>query len=273
LLISECVLRSFLKCNALAFLLFFFDVPPAPAEAPLLAAGEGLAIAAFEPSFSSRAFDAHGASMPAATWRQTGFSTYFEWGVSNDVTGIVTVSAGRAALGAEVPRAGLAPSQVGLRTMLAHFSNQALAIEGAVSTPAAPKPFADLIDAGRGVGWSADLIYFTNFKIGRAEAFASVRIGRRDAGSGGAKEWRSETTLGTRPAENWLVLLQAFETAGLDPAAAAIWSRPRDLKLQASLVRDFTRIWSVQVGVFATPWGREARLEHGIVLGLWRRFK
>jgi hypothetical protein len=80
-----------------------------------------------------------------------------------------------------------------------------------------------------------------------------------------ADETRIDTTLGLRPARNWLLLAQTY--AGQADRSPV---RSRWVKSEFSVVRSVGD-WSVQAGWRDTYSGRETARDRGVVLGLWRR--
>jgi hypothetical protein len=107
------------------------------------------------------------------------------------------------------------------------------------------------------------------FDILGTSAFIEVQFGRRADRDDGRAEWRLDTTFGLKPAENLLVLAQAF-------AAASPRQGPRPaeqrLKAQASLVWTGSSFFSLQASAFTTVAGRNTGRETGAVLALWFRY-
>jgi protein XagA len=109
-----------------------------------------------------------------------------------------------------------------------------------------------------------------NVEIAGLPAFVEAQAGYRWRGGRHAGEARLDMTLGIRPVDRVLLLVQSLNTLAVTGTGAA--GRPRQHKLQASIVYDLTETWSVQAGAFVAVAGRDALREQGVLLGLWRKF-
>ena len=109
------------------------------------------------------------------------------------------------------------------------------------------------------------------FAIADFPGFVDVQLGYRFRRDGPPNELRLDMTLGVRPFERLLLMLQSFNIVA--PAAgAAGYPAMRQHKLQASAVLDFGKAYSVQAGAFTTVAARNARHEYGLISGVWYRF-
>jgi protein XagA len=109
-----------------------------------------------------------------------------------------------------------------------------------------------------------------SFEIGGAPGFVDLQGGYRWQGEGAPKEWHADFTVGLRPQPRLLVMLQSFATAANH--ATAVCNRYSWIKLQESLVYDFSRSWALQAGFFETVAGMNAGRELGPMIALWYHF-
>ena len=111
-----------------------------------------------------------------------------------------------------------------------------------------------------------------SFKAGAWPAFLDLQVAQRfRVGDNVPNEFRFDATLGVRPAERWLILLQSFNVVSEGDAGPTQPSYDYS-KLQLSVVYDVTKAWSLQVGGFTTVAGRNALQENGALLAAWYRW-
>jgi hypothetical protein len=111
-----------------------------------------------------------------------------------------------------------------------------------------------------------------SFRIGGLPAFVEAQAGYRWRSTGRADEALLDLSVGVRPIERLQVILQVFNTTALQRDGYGGRDRPRQHKLQGSVVVDVTETWSVQAGGFVSLAGRSALREQGVLLGVWRKF-
>ena len=68
-----------------------------------------------------------------------------------------------------------------------------------------------------------------------------------------------------------MLILQSFNTISSGSSSPGFPGN-RSHKLQVSVVYDFNRNWSAQIGAFTAIAGKNALLERGLVAGVWHRF-
>ncbi len=66
-------------------------------------------------------------------------------------------------------------------------------------------------------------------------------------------------------------MLQSFNALS-DGSHAPLFPAEQTMIVEPSLVYDFDKTWSLQVGFYATPRAVAANREAGAVVALWRRF-
>jgi protein XagA len=111
-----------------------------------------------------------------------------------------------------------------------------------------------------------------SFRIGDLPAFVEAQAGYRWRSTGRADEAVLDVSVGIRPVERLQVILQLFNTVALQRDGYGGRDRPRQHKLQGSVVFDVTETWSVQAGGFMSVAGRAAPREQGVLIGVWRKF-
>jgi hypothetical protein len=110
-----------------------------------------------------------------------------------------------------------------------------------------------------------------SFKIGALPAFFDVQLGQRFRLGAPPNEVRADFTLGVRPLDPWLVLVQSFNV--ISEGAGSV-SNPDYAyhKLQLSVVYAVTPVLSLQLGGFETYMGHNALRERGAIMGVWAKF-
>jgi protein XagA len=229
----------------------------------LLDPGRTLTIASISYGGFSTAFDAAGALRRSAAFTKVTQATHVAYGLTDKVTLIGQLDSDRLLPqfindpGASTSWSTLGGARLMLWRNDAHVvSVQALAGAG--------QSFTDM-------GFSADIRLLTghSFEIAGMPAFGDLQVGYRHGAPGIRSELRFDATLGMRPHPDWLVLTQVFTAQALAshglPAATRI-------KLQSSVVWDFSRHWSLQLGLYTTLFGINSVQENGAMLALWRRF-
>jgi protein XagA len=109
------------------------------------------------------------------------------------------------------------------------------------------------------------------FALGSWQAFAEVQTAYRWRGGGNRDELRFDTTFGVRPVPPLLLMMQSFSSLSTAGRGRVGEGRPRQHKLQPSIVYDLSERWSLQVSTFASIKGRDSIREQGGQVALWRR--
>ncbi len=109
------------------------------------------------------------------------------------------------------------------------------------------------------------------FAIGSWQAFAEVQTAYRWRGGGNRDEVRFDMAFGVRPFPQLLLMVQSFSTFTAAGRGRVGEGRPRQHKLQPSIVYDLSERWSLQVSAFASIRGRDSIKEQGAQVALWRR--
>jgi hypothetical protein len=114
----------------------------------------------------------------------------------------------------------------------------------------------------------ARLLIGRSFTIFGFPAFSSLEIGYRSPGGFG-HEVRADATMGIRPMEKLLVLLQTFNISAIH--AAPLYPT-RSNKIALSAVYAVTQNISVQLGGIIGLPGVNTTTERGVISAVWYRF-
>jgi protein XagA len=245
----------------------------AHAGAWTLDAGQSIAIVTGTTSAADKIFDASGNTQSIPRYSKSELQALFEFGATNWLTLMLAPSLQH--VGIDPPfaaqRSGLGYTDIGARARLAGgdswvFSAQTtLRIPGTFdkSNPAAIGYTDPEIDLRGLFGYS--------FKAGTMPAFLDVQVAQRLRFDGPPNEFRADVTLGIRPQDRWLVMLQSFNVVS---EGAGNWNLPSYSysKLQLSAVYEVTPKLALQLGGYTTYWGRNALQENGLVVGAWYKF-
>ena len=235
--------------------------------------GKGELIETLAFSSSSIYFDERGSSRSMPLRGASELSSYLEWGAAKGVALVASSAAERIKTQGEQTRTGLEPTALGARFALFDTPLASLAFQVSALAPAAPAALSRAILSGTHPGADVRLLAFRDFQLFGTPAFAEIQAGQRATGFQGVSETHADFTVGVKPTQRWLVLVQGFGTIARAPSAAvALVGRPAYEKLEISAVYEISAEWSAQVGYVATAVARDARRDRGAILALWRRF-
>jgi hypothetical protein len=243
------------------------------AGAWMVETGQGLAITSLTPSQARKVFDAQGDLQSAPRYSKTELETLFEYGVSNWFTAMLAPSLQHVGIAAPVDarRTGLGYTGVGGRLLLLQKDSWVLSAQTTLRVPGTfdKSNFAAIGYTDPEVDVRGLLGY--GFEVGGWPTFIDVQLAQRFRLGGPPDEFRADVTLGTRPLERWLLLLQSFNVIS-EGAGTLGFSSYAYHKFQVSAVYAVTPALSLQVGGFTTYAGHNALQENGIVLSGWYKF-
>ncbi len=235
--------------------------------------GQALVIATSSFSDSNMAFDPQGKLIPVSSWRKFELGFYVEYGLTDALTLIAkptladTASAGPPA----GTYRGFQSVEAGARVLLTRLGDFMISGEGLFKAPGSTDALNQALIGATAFEAEGRLLGGVSFVLFDHPAFFDGEIAYRARNGGNPGEARLDLTLGWRPFDKVLLLLQDFSAATIGQGSFAYpaekWS-----KLQPSIVYDFAPGWSAQVGGFATIAAENARIEHGALVALWRRF-
>lgn len=228
-----------------------------------LPAGETQAILKYEAADASSGYDPNGLRLPIAHLRDDSVSLFVEHGLTDRLT-LQAKAAYTSGEDQFVHYAGRGPIELGLRYAVLNGPKGVVSVYlGAVAA-----------GVGRNAGYAAPhtgdgdielrVLAGRNITVRGQSMFAEAQLAhlfRR----GLPDETHLDTTLGWKVTPRWLVLTQVY-AGRAETSPAPSWA-----KVEVSAVRHIGR-WSLQLGWRQVVAGRETPIEHGPVIGLWRRF-
>lgn len=242
---------------------------PGRASSWPLPPGETLVVFKTETMTADRVFGADGRDRPAERRVDHEISAFVERGLTRRLTfqGKLSWQSGSDAL---VDYDGRGPVEVGLRYAVLDRPDLKVSLYGGVAS-AGDGRNAGYAEPGRGdgdaelrlmVGRSARLPR----RLGGLAWFTDLQLARLDR-TGLPDEVRFDSTSGLRAGRGgrWLLLWQTY--AGRTDGDRAAWS-----SVEAAVVRDLGRGWSLQAGWRESASGRNVPRASGPVIGVWRRF-
>lgn len=245
----------------------------AHAGAWTLDAGQGIAVVTGTAASATRAFDSGSNLQSIPRYSKSELQALFEFGATNWLTLMLAPSLQH--VGIDPPsgaqRSGLGYTDIGARARLTGGESW---VFSAQTTLRIPGTFDKANPAAIGyTGAEIDVrgLFGYSFKAGTMPAFLDVQVAQRFRFDGPPNEFRTDVTLGVRPAERWLVMLQSFNVIS---EGAGTWNLPSYSysKLQLSAVYEVTPRIALQLGGYTTYWGRNALQENGLVVGAWYKF-
>ncbi|WP_339949236.1 hypothetical protein [uncultured Albimonas sp.] len=264
--------RGLAVCAAL-FAASMLPAPDALAGAWTLPEGDGQAILGLVVNNADRTFDGSGTVIGGGGLDRIEVTGFVEYGLRDDLTliGQTTLTSRETAPPFASDYQGLDYTELGLRQRLAQGERWVISGQGSVRLPGATDS-RDPAQAGiTDVETDLRLLLGRSGKAAGLPAFAELQTGYRVRFDDPPNEIRVDASFGVRPHDDWLLLGQSFTTLS-DGSARGVFPDSDYVKLQASVVYDVTEAWSVQVGAFATVWGRNALVERAALAAVWRRF-
>jgi hypothetical protein len=238
-----------------------------------LESGQGLAIMSLTPSQARKVFDARGNVQSTPPYSKTELETLFEYGVSSWFTAMLAPSVQHISIGApiEAHRTGSGYTDVGGRVLLSQGSAWVLSAQTTLRVPGAFDK-----SSAASIGYTDSEVdvrglFGYGFEIAGWPTFIDVQLAQRFRLGGPPDEFRADLTLGVRPLERWLLLLQSFNVSS-EGAGTLGFSSYAYHKLQASAVYAVTPAMSLQLGGFTAFAGHNALQENGVVLSGWYKF-
>ncbi len=211
----------------------------------------------------------------AGAARETRFETSLdvEYGLRDWLTAFVQGGLEDYAIAAPVADSyrGLDYSAAGLRARL--FSSQSLvwSVQGTALVPGAQDPLRPAQAGNTGFDSDWRMLVGSSFVLGSWQSFLDASLGYRTRAGGPPDEWRTDLTFGVHLRQDVTIMVQSFNSVS-NGSRAPLFPAEQTMTVEPSLVYDFNKIWSVQLGVYTTPRAVNANRESGIVVALWRRF-
>ena len=239
------------------------------------AAGEGVAILTTRFTDGRDFIDGAGRRWRAPRWRKFETQLHLEYGVTDWLAAIARPRFASIDEGGRkgFRGGGLGASEIGLQARLWRSHDWAFAARVMARLPAAP--------GGRFPTWEDRGGVEIAFALGRSfmlfgmAGFVDMEVGARTRG-GRPDEVVASQTLGLRPGEKFLVLMQTFSTQSLEsPRRRALRGAPMGewrIASQVGIVYEFAPKWSLGLAARRTFVVRDGAQETGGSVSLWRRF-
>lgn len=238
-----------------------------------LDAGQSIAIVTGTMMQADKAFDNSGTTQPIARYSKSELQALFEFGATSWLTLMLAPSLQHVDIAApfDAKRDGLGYTDLGARMRLGGGDSWVLSAQTTLrvpgtfdkSNPAAIGYTDPELDIRGLLGYS--------FSAGTWPAFIDVQVAQRFRFGGQPDEFRTDLTLGLRPLDRWLVLMQSFNVIS-EGAGSLGYPSYAYSKFQLSAVYSVTPQLSLQLGGYTTYWGHNALQENGMVLGAWYKF-
>jgi protein XagA len=245
----------------------------AVAGAFMLDPGTGQFIAGVGYTEATRRFDPWGHAVPTPSFSKVEASGYLEYGVTGSFDLVLAPTLAHSSDGpATNSVTGSDTSAFGGRLALFRAPSTIIAVQALVQPATANQSGAEMIADGGARSFASDLrlMIGRSFSIFGLPSFVDIDPGARLRAGPLPTEMRVDATLGVRVRPTLLVLLQDFSSFA--PPAGPLVPRTDYSKLQASLVYDISRTWSVQIGGLRTFSGRNIVRETGPLVAAWYRF-
>jgi hypothetical protein len=236
-------------------------------------AGQGLVIIQGTDDHGNRSYDVKGHLIKTSPYVKHEATTYIEYGVTDWLQAIIKPDLVSTRLGGSPGGhyTGLGTSEAGAQVRLLLFGPAVLAVQGTFQLPSTTRERNLALIGNTSRNTDGRALLGVAFNLGPRPSFLDAEAGYRVRMGGAPNEVHVDVTLGTRPVPRLLLLLQSFTT--VPTSAGSYWfPASRYTNVEASLVYDLTRRWSVQVGAFTTVEGRNALRERGIDVAVWYRF-
>ena len=234
--------------------------------------GKGQVIVTGMFSTADQGYDVTGKLTAASRFQKTDATALVEYGFTNWLMGIVKPSLvdWRLSGAPSASYAGLGTTEVGAQAQLYRQGPFAFAVQAMARIPGAPDSANLALQGNTRVEEELRALAGYGFQLGSWTSFANAEIGYRWR-NGPPSEWHGDFTLGVRPVEKVMLMLQSFNTIS-ESSTSLIFPRNSLSKLQGSVVYDFTKAISGQIGVFDSIAGENALKERGVIAAVWYRF-
>jgi hypothetical protein len=234
--------------------------------------GKGQVIVTGMFSTADQGYDVTGKLTAASRFQKTEANALVEYGFTSWLTGIVKPSLidWRLSGAPSAAYTGLGTTEIGAQAQVYRQGPFAFAVQAMARIPGAPDSANLALQGNTRVEEELRALAGYGFQIGSLSSFVNAEVGYRWR-DGPPSEWHGDFTLGVRPAEKIMLMLQSFNTISA-PSTSPIFPRNSLSKLQGSVVYDFTKSISGQIGAFESIAGENALKERGVIAAVWYRF-
>lgn len=258
-----------LQSSAAVAILLSTAIPAsAAAQAFTPPEGQGRVIATVVYTHSDKGFDDDSNSFDIADYEKTEIYLSGEYGVTDDLTVLVTPSFRDVSIDGGDDDSGFGFLDLGARYRLIDGGNYVVSIQGLVRIPNSER-WNGFAQVGQ-TDTEIDLRVQGGVGFGQ-ENFAILEGGYRVRTGDPADEFHLDATLGIRAAPRWWVIANSFNTIS-NGAGEDIFPKQRYHNVYLSGAYEVSPRITFQFGALATIDGRNALRERGGFAGVWFRF-
>lgn len=230
-------------------------------------------IASFEASRADAGFDPKGRADPTVKFDKLYMKTLVEYGWSDRVTIFAApqfvIASSRPSRAA--PVTSLRDSAIEIGTRLRLFHTWGVASLESSFTSAGPSDLSNSRRLDSAQVSEVRLLYGTNWRLMGRDGFLDLEVAERFISRPRPDETVFDATAGLWLGPKTLLMIQSFNTisgANAMPPDTPFASN----KVEVSMVRRLSDRWSLQLGSFLVPAGRNALMEQGVAAAFWARF-
>lgn len=245
-----------------------FGASTARAQAFTQEKGHGRVITSLLWSESRKGFDDDGHTVDIADYQKTEVYFAAEYGITDDLTLLVTPSLRDVSVKDGDDSRGLGYTDLGARYRIAKGERFVLSLQGLARFPGQKR--RDILAQVGSTDMEYDLRAQAAYTFGRG-SFAILEGGYRLRAGDPPNAVNIDATLGIRAAPKLLLLASSFNAIS-DGAGRGVFRRYRYHNVYVSGAYDVSRHVTVQLGATGTVAGRNALRERGLLAGLWYRF-
>lgn len=219
------------------------------------------------------------------TYSRLGFGLYGEYGVTDTWTIGGSSRIERVRLHGPVvsgETTGVPDVELFVRKVLWQEGPGILAAQGTIAIPTGYNINRNPALGDGAVALEPRVLYGQGIDLGAWPSFFSVEAAYRFRFGDPSDQVRIDATLGTHPADGWMLLLQSRNTISVQnqngssvpgPAFTGWHGTDYDLyNLTLSVVRDVSPTWSVEIGGYSEIGARNYNAGSGGFVSVWRRF-
>lgn len=253
---------------AIALFIFAVAAERLCAQAFTQPEGEGRVIATVIYSHSDKAFDDEANSFDIADYEKTEIYLLGEYGVTDDLTLLVTPSFRAVSIDGGDDDSGLGFLDLGARYRIVESDDYVLSVQGTVRIPGSER-WNGFAQVGQ-TDTEIDIRAQGGASFGDGN-FAILEVGYRFRTGDPPDEFHVDATLGLRVAPRWLFIANSFNVIS-NGAGEGIFPEQRYHNIYASAAYEASPRLTFQLGGLATVAGRNALRERGVFAGAWFRF-
>lgn len=248
---------------------------PALAGAWPMAEGELLVIVPFSTTRANDSYGSSGKVVPHSDYRKTELAPYLEYGLTKSLTLVSSLALTRDStdyFGIEFTQRSISRLELGMRVDLGEWRDTRFAVQ-ALAVRHNATSGGDPFSSRRGdVDGEIGLFMGRNFTLWGLNGFTDTYGGWRYRPAGRPGETKLNVTMGIRPLADTMLLIKSESFASIGKVAGdyAV-QRVAASKVGLSIVQQFDRNVSLELGAMRAIAGQNSLRESTLTLGLWYR--